>query len=514
MTFAREPVRAPELRGTGWLNTPEPLSLARLRGRLVLLDFWTSGCINCLHVLEDLAYLERKYDGRPLTVIGVHSPKFAREEDPASVQDSIRRNEVGHPVLLDNQRRTWDAYAVKGWPTLVLIGPDGYILGQVAGEGHRAELDAAIGDALDALDRGDGTDGSPALAKLGVDTSASMDLTPLRYPGGVLADEGADALFIADTGYHRLVWATLDGMLVDTVGSGTAGADDGDFATASFRAPRGLALDPDRRLLYVADSGNHLIRRVDLATRRVSTVAGTGELGYRVDGAGPSRAVPLNSPWDVCLLGGQLYIAMAGLHQIWRYDPVREVVGVLAGTGAEGRADGPAASAVFAQPSGIATDGERLFVADAESSSVRVITFEPGGATVRTLAGGDLFLFGDADGVGDDARFQHPTGLCWVAADGSMAGALYVADTYNHLIRRLDPLTRAVTTVAVSPDAAAGGEAAESALREPSGVSYARGRLYVADTNSHRIRVVAPSGGSATPVQIPGLCPPGFCLPG
>lgn len=512
MAFNREPVRAPELRGTAWLNTPGPLSLAHLRGRVVLLDFWTSGCINCLHVLDDLAYLERKYAGRPLTVIGVHSPKFAREEDPATVREAVLRNDVAHPVLLDNQRRTWDAYAVKGWPTLVLVGPDGYILGQVAGEGHRTELDAAVAAALAARDQ----KGEPAArsvgAELGGASATGMDLAPLRYPGGVLADEALGAVFIADTGHHRLVWAMLDGTLIDTIGSGVAGADDGDFATSSFRAPRGLALDPDRRTLYVADSGNHTIRRVDLAARRVATVAGTGELGYRFGGAGSAREVPLNSPWDVRLLGGQLYIAMAGLHQVWRYDPTGEFVGTVAGSGAEGRADGPAASAAFAQPSGIATDGERLFVADAESSCVRMLTFEQGEAYVQTLAGGDLFLFGDADGVGDDARFQHPTGLCWVAKDQLATSALYVADSYNHRLRRLDPGTREVTTVP-APATAAERDAAEPTLREPSGVSYARGGLYVADTNNHRIRVVDPASGRAATLRIAGLCPPGFCLP-
>ena len=526
----REAIRAPELRGTAWLNTERPLSLGDLRGKLVLLDFWTYCCINCLHVLEDLKYLEHKYAGRPFVVVGVHSPKFTTEDDVESVRQAIVRYGITHPVLLDSGRRTWSAYAVRGWPTLVLVDPRGYVLGRVSGEGHREQLDGAIGRALDLLAEAGELDNRPLPIRLEAEAGAISPAEPLLYPGKVLADEASPALYVADSGHHRLVRSALDGTGAETIGSGTPGADDGDFESALFRSPQGMALDSEHGWLYVADTGNHLIRRVDLAARTVTTVAGTGRQGFERAGLGGARETSLNSPWDLCLLGGKLYIAMAGLHQIWVYDPDADTVAVFAGSGAEGRADGPAPDAALAQPSGLATDGEQLFVADSEISGIRAVAPGPTGAAwVRTLAGGDLFQFGNRDGTGDEARFQHPLGIAWVPLGQPGGGFLYVADTYNHVIRRVDTESREVVTIAGNGQP--GGEDGDSYVggvtsrehdettplarfREPSGLSYAAGCLYVADTNNHAVRVVTLPEGSVETLSFPELCAPGLCLPG
>jgi DNA-binding beta-propeller fold protein YncE len=513
-----EAVRAPELRGAAWFNTERPLSLADLRGKLVLLDFWTYCCINCLHVLEDLKYLERKYAGQPLVVVGVHSPKFAQEDDPESVRQAILRHGVTHPVLLDSGRKVWDACAVRGWPTLVLVDPRGYILGRVAGEGNRERLDGAIEQALDLMRQAEILDDAPLPLKLEAETGA-LD-TPLLYPGKILADAPSETLFIADTGHHRLVRAALDGSTHEVIGSGEPGLVDGDYATAQFRSPQGMALDATRQTLYVADTGNHVIRRIDLQSQLVTTVAGTGAQELRRHAPGAWEAAlqtPLNSPWDLCLLAGKLYIAMAGPHQIWVYDPASETIGVLAGSGAEGRVDGAAAQAAFAQPSGITTDGARLYIADSEISCVRAIDLDgkTGEARARTLAGGDLFQFGDRDGRGDLARMQHPLGVAWVRVGDPGGGSVYVADTYNHKIRRLDPATRELTGFAGKGSAGAeDGSAAVARFSEPGGLSYAHGALYVADTNNHAVRVVSLPEGQVKTLRIAGLCAPGVCLPG
>jgi thiol-disulfide isomerase/thioredoxin len=510
-----EAVRAPELRGTAWFNTPQPLSLADLRGKLVLLDFWTYCCINCLHVLEDLKYLEEKYAGRPLAVIGVHSPKFTNEDDPESVRQAIARYGITHPVVLDSRRRTWDAYGVRGWPTLVLVDPGGYVLGRVSGEGNRARLDGAIEQALDILGQGDALDETLLPIKLESESGAFSPGSPLLYPGKVLADDASNSLFIADSGHHRIVRANLDGTNEITIGDGEPGATDGDFETARFRSPQGMALDAAQNWLYVADTGNHLIRRIDLEGRTVTTVAGTGEQGLKRVPGGVARETPLNSPWDVCLLDGALYIAMAGPHQIWVYRPDEETVEVFAGSGAERRNDGPAAQAAFAQPSGITTDGTHLYVADSEISCVRMIDLSGVEPKVRTLVGGDLFQFGDQDGRGDMARMQHPLGIAWVPVGAPAGGSLYVADTYNHKLRRLDAATRDLSSF--SGKSAAGfedGTPLMARFREPSGLSYARGKLYVADTNNSAVRVVALPDGSVSTLRLPTLCAPGVCLPG
>jgi len=522
-----EAVRAPELRGSAWFNTEHPLTLADLRGKLILLDFWTYCCINCLHVLEDVKYLERKYAGKPLVVVGVHSPKFTTEDRPESVREAILRLGITHPVVLDSGRRTWDAYGVKGWPTLVLVDPRGYILGRVSGEGNLERLDSAIAEALDLLGGAGVLDDKPLPLRLESETGAMPADALLLFPGKVLADEATDALYIADTGHHRLVRAALGGAEHVVIGGGEPGHVDGDFETARFHSPQGMALDAARGELYVADTGNHLIRRVDLNDGRVTTVAGTGEQGRarnEVGASGPALKTPLNSPWDVCLLHGKLYIAMAGTHQIWAYDPASDMASVLAGNGAEGRADGPASKSSFAQPSGIATDGTRLFVADSEISCIRMIELDPGPNTsrdgkgeprVRTLAGGDLFQFGDRDGRGDLARLQHPLGVAWAPVGVQGGGSVYVADTYNQKIRRLDAATRDLQSFSgKGTPGDEDGMPLMARFREPSGLSYAKGKLYVADTNNHRVRVLTLPTGTAATLAITGLCAPGICLPG
>jgi DNA-binding beta-propeller fold protein YncE len=505
-SIEREPVRAPDFPpGFTWLNTDHPLTLRELRGRVVLLDFWTYCCINCQHVLPDLAYLEQKYAGSPFTVVGVHSAKFDNEQEPANIRDAILRHGIGHPVVVDQDHTIWDAYGVRGWPTLVLLDPQGYVLGAVSGEGHRDLLDSTIAQVLDAYS----TKGMLSSSTLALPLERDLHpITALSYPGKVLADAVGNRLFIADSGYHRLVICDLDGRPLDVIGTGTPGRDDGPFETATFQAPQGMALLGN--FLYVTDTENHLIRRLDLAARTVETVAGTGVQARGRGRGGPARETALNSPWDLCAVADQIYIAMAGPHQIWRFDPALAEVAVFAGSGREARIDGEASEAAFAQPSGITTDGRQLFVADSEISSVRVIS--PGRPpVVHTLAGGDLFAFGDRDGVGDTVRLQHPLGLTYAE------GVLYLADTYNHKIKRADPASGSVLTLL--GDGIAGDEGGERPrFREPGGLSVAAGRLYIADTNNHRIQVtdlLAPGvAGAVRTLDLQGLCAPGMCLPG
>ncbi|HEV7890630.1 MAG TPA: thioredoxin-like domain-containing protein [Pyrinomonadaceae bacterium] len=518
-------VRAPELEGgRGWLNTDAPLSLAALRGKVVLLDFWTYGCVNCMHVIPDLKRLEEKYQ-KQLVVIGVHSAKFENEKETENIRRIVLRYGIEHPVVNDADFRIWHSYAVQAWPTLVLIDPAGYVVGKASGEGHYDVLDKAVGELVeDARKRG--TLNEQPL-KLALERAKVGDL-PLAFPGKILADAQGERLFIADTNHNRVVVARLDGTLLYTIGSGARGSSDGNFDKASFHHPQGLALDNET--LYVADTENHLIRRVDLKARSVETVAGTGQQSrdYSV-GAGGARMISLSSPWDLQLVGRSLYIAMAGPHQIWRLDLTMREVSVFAGTGREARNDGrrlgdfaDESVATFAQPSGLAGDGKTLYVADAESNIIRAVALEGDAKAegvksedakmktaslssiveeVRTLAGGDLFEFGDRDGEGDDVRLQHPLGL---ALDGAR---LFIADTYNHKIKTLDPRTRKVTTfVGAGRPGQADGERAS--FYEPGGLSVARGKLYVADTNNHAVRVVDLSTKRTTTLVIRGLQPP------
>ncbi len=481
------PVRAPEFNGgLGWLNTNQPLTLAGLRGKVVVLDFWTFCCINCMHVIPDLKYLEAKFPNE-LVVIGVHSAKFENEKDTENIRRAIARYEVTHPVVNDANFKIWDSYGVRAWPTFVVIDPEGYVTNMYSGEGHRNEVEAEIRELVEEAKKKGKLKPSPLSLSL---EQAKLPDTPLLFPGKITADEATKRLFISDSNHNRIVITNFDGMLLDVIGSGSIGDRDGDYAKAQFHHPQGMALDGDS--LYVADTENHLIRRVDLKNRKVETVAGSGEQGHNHSGEAPGREISLASPWDVIKVGSNLYIAMAGTHQIWKYSLKTGVVSWFAGSGAEGRLDADLKLSAFAQPSGLATDGKELFVADSEISSIRAINLESG--TVRTVAGGDLFDFGDVDAVGDSARFQHPLGVAY--ADGK----IYVADTYNHKIRVVDPATGNTWSLTK------GG--ADRAFLEPGGIAFAGGKLFVADTNAQRVRVVAPASRTVSTLAIAGLTSP------
>lgn len=473
-------INAPEFpEGLQWLNTERPLSLRELRGKVVLLDFWTYCCINCMHILPDLKRLEQKY-ANELVVIGVHSAKFFTEQETENIRQAILRYEIEHPVVNDNQMVIWSLYGVRAWPTLVLIDPQGKIVGYRAGEGIYEVFDRAIQQTIANAEARGTLDRTPLKFKLERERKPT---SVLNFPGKVHADEKSQRLFIADSNHHRIIVASLkDNSVEMVIGSGQPGMTDGAFDKATFRNPQGMAFDPTTETLYIADTDNHAIRKADLKTRTVTTLAGTGEQSkVYPPRAGTGKQTALNSPWDVLLIGETLYIAMAGSHQLWRMNLRTNRVEPHAGTGYEACLDGRLNECALAQPSGLATDGKKLYFADSEVSCIRMADLTPNG-TLETLVGGDLFEFGDRDGVGRFARLQHPLGVVYVD------GVLYVADTYNNKIKRLDPATRQIETWLGTGEAGMR-DGENPTFDEPGGITYANGKLYIADTNNHLIRV-------------------------
>lgn len=486
--------------GVEWLNTSGEISLKDLRGKVVLVDFWTYCCINCMHILPDLKYLEHKYP-KELVVIGVHSAKFDNEKETENIRRAALRYEIEHPIVNDAEMKIWRGFGVRAWPTLVMLDPEGYYCGFISGEGNREPLDAIIAKVI-AYHKAKGTlDETPVRFDL---EQKRAKPGALRFPGKVLADEASNRLFITDSNHNRLVITSLDGKLQDVIGTGTAGAEDGDYKTASFFRPQGTALVGDK--LYVADTENHLLRVVDLKSKKVTTLAGTGvQAQFRANG-GALRKTALNSPWAISHQDGTLYIAMAGPHQLWSHELGSDSIGVFSGSGREDILNGPHSEAAFAQPSGISSDGKFLYVADSEGSSIRKVPIASKGE-VTTVAGTSdlpsgqsLFAFGDVDGVGKDARLQHPLDVLY--HDGS----LYVADSYNHKIKRINAAKRDVKTFVGTGKA--GTELSPAQLSEPAGLSIAKGKLFVADTNNHRICVVDLKSGEMTELKINGLQPP------
>jgi DNA-binding beta-propeller fold protein YncE len=430
--------------------------------------------------LPQLRRLERKY-AQEVIVIGVHSAKFPAEKETEAVRQAVRRHGVEHAVVNDRDFRIWQEYAVHAWPTLMFIDPHGNVMGRHEGEFDIQALMQILDEMIAEFENDGGLQRGPLPFRVMREESPG---SLLSFPGKVLADAEGKRLFVADTGHHRIVELSLpEGQPQHIFGNGEPGFTNGDGMDARFHSPEGLALSGE--FLYVADTENHALRAIDLAERHVTTIAGTGVQAQRRHPGGEGRAVALNSPWDLAVLGERLYVAMAGFHQIWEMNLATGRIFSWAGSGHENLADGPLAEAMLAQPSGLALDPARgkLYVADSEVSAIRSIDLAPGGR-VHTLVGEGLFEFGDQDGIGPEVRLQHPLA---VAIHG---GILYVADSYNHKIKRLDVETGAVTTFLGNGLAGMrNGKERTAEFAEPGGLSVASGHLYIADTNNHAIRI-------------------------
>lgn len=527
---AGKPQAVPELpEGLTWLNTSKPLKLEDFRGKFVLLDFWTYCCINCMHILPELKELEKAYPNN-LVVIGVHSAKFENERDTKNITEAILRHEIEHPVINDWEMKVWRLFGARSWPTVILIDPQGKAIWGRSGEITADQVRRVMAKAVPHYRKLRLLDPKPLEFQLESDKVAD---TPLRFPGKVLADEAGGRLFIADSNHNRIVVVKLDGKgfegkLIDTIGAGPVGRTDGDFATARFNKPQGMALDGDT--LYVADTENHLLRAVDLVKRKVRTIAGTGQQNRKAIDPQKTlrpRRTAINSPWALYVHDDHLYIAMAGPHQIWRMPLDESGIGPYAGNGREDIVDGrllpprlyELGYSSFAQPSGLASDGKWLYVADSEGSSIRAVPFVgsplKSGEKVKTVVGtaslpsARLFTFGDVDGPAKEARLQHPLGIVF------HGDSLYVADTYNSKIKRIDPASGNVKSLGKDGKLPTTSDRL-IALNEPAGITVADGKLYVADTNNHRIVVIELGGEGddqrvgriiASTLNIPGLDP-------
>ena len=505
-----------------WLNVAGPMRMQDLRGKFVLFDFWTYCCINCIHVLPELKKLERAYPD-DLVVIGIHSAKFEAEKGRKNIEEAILRYEIEHPVINDADHGIWQMYGVRSWPTVLLIDPEGHAIWGKPGEVKFKEVDVLLKDGIPYYRQEGLLDSTPIRFDL---LAHRQQETPLRFPGKVLADPKSDRLFIADSNHNRIVVSTRSGRLLEKIGSGAIGRADGDFRSASFDHPQGMVLVGE--ILYVADTENHMLRKVDLKSKRVVTIAGTGSQAERAwpglekltaadplpeRWVGPPMQTALNSPWALWVHGKDLYIAMAGPHQIWSMPLDESEIGPYAGNGREDIVDGPLLPqrpydlgySSFAQPSGLASDGRWLYVADSEGSSIRAVPFDRN-AEVMTVVGTSqlpharLFTFGDQDGKREDVLLQHALG---VVHD---EGTLYIADTYNNKIKAVDAETGETHTLAGTGNPGASDELGE--FDEPAGITFADGTLFVADTNNHAIRTINVATGSVGTLSIEGLDAP------
>lgn len=429
----------------------------------------------------------------------MHSAKFPSEQLTRNLREAVMREGVDQPVVNDAGFQVWNAYGARAWPTLALVDPGGYLVAMQSGEILAEELEPMIAEIVALAEQTGQLDRTPLELQ---PERAREPARALRYPARVLP-AGDGRLFVADSGHHRVLALALDpdgrrARVQQVFGDGAAGLVDGPAESARFNSPHGLSLAGET--LYVADSDNHAVRAIDLASGRVRTLAGTGAKAHGGYTLGEPTETALRSPWAVLALDPTLvFIAMAGSHQIWVLLNGNQL-GPFAGSGREALADGPRAEAGFNQPSDLAYAGGYLFVADPEASAVRAVTLDAD-PRVFTLVGQGLFEFGDVDGTGGEVRLQHPTGLAFDHA----ARVLYVADSYNHKIKRLDPTTgRVDTLIGTGRPGAADGPLATAELYEPEGVAVHDGRLFIADTNNHAIRVADLEAGEVYTLGIDG----------
>jgi len=500
--------------GLTWLNSP-PLHMAReLQGKLVVLDFWTYCCINCMHVLPDLAAIEQKFSGKPVEVVGVHSAKFDNEKDSEAIRSAVLRYDISHPVVNDGDMVMWRKLGISSWPTLAVISPSGKVLLRLTGEGHRQDLDDFLTAGLQYYREKRELNDSVVPKLLERDKDPRLLKSPLKFPGKIATDLDGGRIFISDSNDHRVVITTLEGKFLMQIGGNGPSLMDGRFEDCAFNRPQGLAFDDTRNVLYVADTENHALREVNLDRQKVRTLAGNGYQGRDYAGGGKGQAQQLSSPWDAALdaESQNVFIAMAGTHQIWQYNIASGKASAFSGNGLErNKNSDKGLKTSWSQPSGLSRipDSSDMFVADSESSSIRRLNVATGGSAA--CVGGDaffadnLFMFGDKDGAGSGALLQHPLGVC-----SAPNGKVYIADSYNHKIKELDPANNSIATIAGMGTAGyADGVGRSAKLSEPGGLALGpNGSLFVADTNNSAIRILTPATGRLQTVELSGVPPP------
>ncbi|KAL3279328.1 hypothetical protein HHI36_016835 [Cryptolaemus montrouzieri] len=498
-------------KGLEWFNVSEALTFEKhLKGKVVVLDFFTYCCINCMHILPDLKEIEEEFsvqDG--LVVVGVHSAKFENEKNSSNILAAVQRYNIAHPVVNDMTMDMWKKCDVHCWPTLLLLGPYANPIVMLTGEGHKDKLKMYIKCALKYYSSQDLI--SPHKLPFSSAYHLLPDMKgPLLFPGkitSIVGENGNEILALSDSGNHRILILNSEGYILKQIGSSKAGLKDGSFEESKFNNPQGLIFKTEN-IIYVADTDNHAIRLIDLSKNVVETVAGTGVQGHDYKGGKNGKDQNISSPWDLALYKKNeeayvLIIAMAGTHQIWAlflndtiwWKNVTYKAGTcvaIAGSGREeNRNNMYPHAAGFAQPSGIVLHrkNSEVYIADSESSTVRRLDLADG--KVTPVVGGDknpynLFAFGDRDGSLYDAKLQHSLGLA-ISKDGSI---LFVADTYNHKIKKIDISKNQVFTLSVPQSDTTDGTI--KTFNEPAGlcVSLKESLLYVADTNNHCIKVL------------------------
>lgn len=451
---------APEFDATmAWINT-SPMTLAGLRGHPVVLLFWNAGSAHCHNALHTIGALASRFRDSA-AFVAIHVPKFDHERDGAVAWDVLQGEGAGLPLVNDGDWAAWQQYALSAWPTAVLLDAQGFIRERFVG-------DRAIEGLLPALEAEIDANFLHSPGHVDVPRLDAADARgALLAPAGLVAN--ASRLYIADTGHHRILECTHDGRVLRRIGTGNRDFVDGLADVAGFNAPRGLALLQDR--LYVADTGNHAIRRINTRTGEVDTLVGNGRSGDPVAGAiRLSKEASLDRPWGLAVADNTLLVTLAASHQVWAIELGTVSLRHFSGSGRFGDDEGAATDATFAQPTGLVVMGERAYVIDAASSALRELRMADG--SVKNLFGRGLFEFGLKDGGARQALMQYPTALAPLPG----GQGLWVADTGNGALRRWVSRNQALTTVPLP-----------TGLHRPAALAAWQGQLWIADAGHHLV---------------------------
>ena len=477
-----------------WLNSDRPLTQDDLRGRVLVLHFWSRNCIECVESAAAISQIEAENQGK-LSVIGIFSPKLDAEKERQVAASLLHRRGLRQLTALDKDFRVWREFSVRDWPTTMLIDPLGHIFARYSG---KIDLRKFRGDLERLLSTFPKPRVDPPLPYRFIVGPESELASVMRFPAKVSGENGV--LWVADSANHRVLGMDeYSGKILHVIGEGIPGLKDGDFRQARFRYPRGILAHKGR--IFVSDTGNHALRRIDLGRRQVVRVAGTGVRGLWSEfQRGKALETPLDTPLDLALApaGKNIYVSMAGPHQIWSFDPDRGELARAWGNGKEGSEDGPNPMVEFMQPTGMVAVGKEFYLTDAIANSLRRIGKD---GAVKTLIGGELSSFGFSDGGIDRGTMQSPEAV------GQELGGLVLADALNHAIRFYDSEKRSLSTlVGGQGPGHADGSFAEARLFEPSGIYSHGGKVFIADSGNHAIRVMNRRGRrlSTLPVAFAG----------
>ncbi len=461
-----------------WFNVERPLTVEDFKDRVILLDFWTYACVNCIQALPEIKKIEKEF-GNKLLIIGIHSGKFDNEKDVAAIRKAIVKYDINYPVLHDPDLKIWNNFALKSWPTFIVINPHGNIEKIVVGEDNLGKIRKNIRKLASRFKYEINRDPVPlALEKNNIIGNVLTFPTKIEYAANFsYKTRKIPVLFISNSGANSIIASSLTGETVLKIGSGKEGFEDGSLGVASFSKPRGLLFDGKK--LYVADSGNNALRMVDFENGMVSTLVGSGKKGKIIsDSYMEAKNVDLASPNDIAFFPNKDVIAIAntGSNQILGYNIDKKTIAVLAGNGAAGMAQN-----TLAEPSALAPYQDRLYFLDAASSSLRVLDKN---GSIKTLVGQGVNKFGNKNGDKEVALMQHPIGLM---VDDTGA---YIADSFNHIIRKYSFSTNKISDlIGNHKKGDALGSASATELDEPDGIAAVLNNFYIVDSNNNRVLV-------------------------